>query len=85
MPLGGLTACGVAGGFNLVTAPNGPLSDTTFLGSTPITSSFGSGTFQGSASAIAKYGSIGVQGTASFTGPTDANTLIGADAYGRFT
>jgi len=85
LPLGGLGPCGVAGSFNLVTAPNGPLNDTTSLGPTPITSSFGSGTFQGGATAVANFGKIGAQGIASFTGPTDANTLVGADAYGRFT
>lgn len=85
LPQGGLAACGVAGGFNLVTAPGGALNDTTSLGPTFITSGFGSGTFQGSASAKAKYGIIGAQGIASFTGATDSNTMIGADAYGRFS
>ena len=86
LPLGGLSACGVAGGFNLVTTPTGPLSDTTSLGPIAgITSSFGSGTFQGSASAVANYGSIGAQSTASFTGPTDSNPLVSADAFGRFS
>jgi hypothetical protein len=85
LPLGGLAACGVPGSFILVTTTVGPVIDTTSLGPTAITSSFGSGTFQGSASAVANYGSIGAQGIASLTGPTDAFTLSGADAYGRFS
>ena len=83
VPSAGLAACGIAGSATHQTnGSNGPLSDTTTLGPTPITSGFGAGSFAGTASAIAQQHTVGASAAAQFNGPTDAFTVVGADAFG---
>ncbi len=86
VPSAGLAVCGIAGSATHQTSgTSGPLNDTTTLGPTPITSGFGSGSFEGTASAVAHQHTVGASASASFNGPTDAFTVVGADAFGQMS
>ncbi len=78
LPLDGLAACGVAGGFDDLTAATGPIA-----GSRPLSSSWSGSTFDGNSSAQADYGNLAATGHSVFAGSTSSTTVTAAEGFGR--
>lgn len=79
-PLAGLDTCGVAGGFDDVTSPSGPLSDERSLASS--WPAIPTNTFSGSAAATANYGSLSAHAHAEFAGEFTNLNVTGSDGFG---
>jgi len=80
IPQAGLDTCGVAGGFDEMTSPTGPLSDErSLVSSWP---AIPTNTFSGSAAATANYGSVSAHAHAEFTGVFSNLNVTGSDGFG---
>lgn len=80
VPIGGLGNCNVAGGFDDLTSPIGPLShDRSLVSSWPaIPTDF----FAGSATATTDYGSMSAQAHAEFNGEYTNLNVTGSNGFG---
>lgn len=78
LPIGGLAACGVAGGFDDATALHGPLAV-----SYPLTSTWRNGSFSGTADATADYGVFRASAHSTFTGSRGSLTVDASESFGR--
>lgn len=80
LPLAGLDTCGVAGGFDHLMSPTGPLTDTrSLVSSWPATPT---NAFSGSAEATANYGALSAHAHAEFAGMYDNLNVTGSDGFG---
>jgi hypothetical protein len=78
IPLDGLVACNVDGGFADAAALVGPISATRSLDT-----SWPAATFSGTANVSAGYGDLAAQGHSVFNGSTSSTTVNGSESFGR--
>ena len=76
VPIGGLAACGLAGGIKDITGGDGPIS-----AHLDVSNVFGGGLNTASADAVAQLGALGVSATEAYTGSANDNsTYLSAEA-----
>jgi hypothetical protein len=82
MPVDGLEPCNIAGGFELQSAPSGPIADSALLDVD--FANFNQNAFTGSADARAEHGLVGARSFGAFAGPASNLIVEGSAAFGKF-